>query len=239
MDPVTFIGDVLTGVESAVVSMGPSPWLLLAVLLLCFIDGFFPPVPSESIVIAVATLAVTGQVPPLYLGALVLVAAIGAFFGDLTAYTIGSRVRLERLRVFRGDRGRASLAKAADLLDRRGTAVILSGRFIPVGRIAINMTAGAVGYPRARYLPTAAGASVLWAAYSAAMGIGAGHLLRDSPLLAMAVGITAGVLVGLLIDKLISRVRSMLGSMRRSRSASSGEAHRGGERRATRSERLP
>ncbi|WP_199040878.1 DedA family protein [Glycomyces salinus] len=238
MDPVTFIGDVLSGIESAVVSMGPSPWLLLAVLLLCYVDGFFPPVPSESIVIGVATLSVTGQVPPLYLGVLVLVAAIGAFFGDLTAYKIGSRVPLERLRMFRGRRGRASLAKAADLLDRRGTAVILSGRFIPVGRIAVNVTAGAVGYPRARYLPTAAGAAVLWAAYSAAMGIGAGHLLRDSPLLAMTLGITAGALVGLLIDKLVSRVRSMFGSMRRSSSASPGEAPRDAEPEAKRSERL-
>lgn len=209
MDPVTFISDMLSGIESAVVSLGASPWLLLVVLVFCCIDGFFPPVPSESIVIGVATLSVAGQVPPLYLWLLVLVAAIGAWCGDLIAYTIGSRVPVERLPFLRGSSGRAALARAGRLLERRGSTVILPGRFIPVVRVAINMTAGAVGFPRTRFLPIAAGASLLWAGYSAVMGIGAGHLLRDSPLLAITVGITAGVLVGLLIDKLFSRARAM------------------------------
>ncbi|WP_026930372.1 DedA family protein [Glycomyces tenuis] len=214
MDPVTFVGEVLSRIESTVVSLGASPWLLLVVLLLCCVDGFLPPVPSESIVIAVATLSVMGEVPPLYLVALILSAALGAWWGDLIAYSIGSRVPLERLRLFRGPRGRAALAKAADSLDRRGSTILLSGRFIPVGRIALNMTAGAVGHPRERFVPIAAGAGLLWACYSTVMGIGAGHLLRDSPLAAMALGVAAGVLMGLVIDKLIGRARSMLASRR-------------------------
>lgn len=52
-------------------------------------------------------------------------------------------------------------------------------------------------------MPLAGLASALWAVYSAAMGIGVGHLLQDRPLLAMAVGIIAGVLTGLLVDRLI------------------------------------
>ncbi|HEU5129954.1 MAG TPA: VTT domain-containing protein [Glycomyces sp.] len=209
MGPLTLIGDVLAAVESFALALGASPWLLPVVLLLCCIDGFFPPVPSESIVIAVAALAVTGSVPPLYLVALVLAAALGAWCGDLIAYRIGGRVPLERLRLFRGPRGRAALAKAADALDRRGVTILLAGRFIPVGRIALNMTAGAVGYAWKRFVPIAAGAGLLWAGYAAALGIGAGHLFHDSPLLSITLGIVAGVLTGLLLDAVAGRVGSL------------------------------
>lgn len=227
MDPVTFVGEVLAGIESAVVSLGASPWLLLVVLLLCCVDGFFPPVPSESVVIGVAALSVAGEVPVLYLGLLVLVAALGAWWGDLIAYAIGSRVPVGRLRVFRGPRGSAALAKATASLDRRGGTIILSGRFIPVGRIAVNVTAGAVGHPLNRFVPIAAGAGLLWACYVAAMGVGAGHLLRDDPLLSIAVGIVAGVLMGLVIDKLVGRVRSVLASKRSGRGRHRDPAARG------------
>lgn len=209
MGPVTFVGEVLGNLESAVVALGASPWLLLMVLLLCCVDGFFPPVPSESIVIAVASLSVTGAVPTPYLWVLIPVAAVGAWWGDLIAYLIGSRVPLDRLRVFRGVRGQVVLAKAVDALDRRGSTIILSGRFVPVGRIAINMAAGAVGYHRNRFVPLAAGAGLLWACYAAALGIGAGHLLPEDPLAAMVVGVAAGVLTGLLVDKIVSGARAM------------------------------
>lgn len=187
------------------VALGPSPWLLVAVLVLSCIDGFFPPVPSESIVIAAAVLAVAGDVPASYLVLLVLAAAVGAFFGDLIAYSIGSRVPLERLRILRGPRGQAAVAQARKALAERGSTFILTGRFVPVGRVAVNMTAGAVSFQRTRFIPLAALASVLWAVYSAAMGIGAGHLLSERPLLAMVLGICSGVLAGLLIDRLIRR----------------------------------
>ena len=195
--------EILTGIESAVLALGSSPWLLVAVLLLSCIDGFFPPVPSESIVIAAAVLAVTGDVSAGYLVLLILAAAVGAFFGDLIAYSIGSRMPVDRLRMLRGPRGRAAVALAGQTLAERGSTVILAGRFIPVGRVAVNITAGAVAFRLPRYLPLAGLASVLWAVYSAAMGIGAGHLLRDKPLIAMCAGILAGILAGLLIDRTV------------------------------------
>lgn len=197
--------EILSSIESAVVALGPSPWLLMAVLVLSCIDGFFPPVPSESIVIAAAVLVVAGDMPAGYLVLLVLAAAVGAFFGDLIAYSIGSRVPVDRLRMLRGPRGRVALAHTRKALAERGSMFILTGRFVPVGRVAVNMTAGAVSFQRTRFVPLAALASLLWAVFSATMGIGAGHLLSESPLLAMVLGILAGMLAGLLIDRLIRR----------------------------------
>lgn len=195
--------EILSSIESTVLALGESPWLLLAVLLLAFIDGFFPPVPSESVVIAAAVLAVTGDVSAGYLVLLVLAASVGAFCGDLTAYSIGSRMPVDRLPLLRGRRGRAAVVWAERALATRGSTIILTGRFVPLGRVAVNMTAGALAFPLRRYLPLAGLASVLWALYSAAVGIVAGHVLQDRPLVAITAGIVAGVLTGLLVDWLI------------------------------------
>ncbi|GAA4417748.1 DedA family protein [Georgenia halophila] len=191
----------MAAVEGFVLSLGASPWILLAVVLLATIDGFFPPVPSESIVIAVAVLSVSGDGPNLWL--LVLAAAVGAFVGDVIAYTIGTKIPVEEMRLFRGRRGHAALEGAKRVLAKRGSVFILSARFIPIGRVAVNMTAGAVGFPRARFLIIAAIAAVVWAGYSTLMGVGAGHLLHEHPLIAIAAGVVGGVLVGFAVDKLL------------------------------------
>lgn len=200
----------MAAIEAWVLGMADSPWLLVAVLVLATVDGFFPPVPSESIVIGVAVLAMTGDGPSLWL--LVLVAAVGAFAGDLIAYTIGTRVPIDRLRIFQGRRGRASLGWARRALAQRGTVLILSARFIPIGRVAVNMTAGAVHFPRARFIFIAAIAAVVWGGYSTLLGIGAGVFLHDHPLVAIAVGVAGGVVIGFVVDAGLQWVHRRFGS---------------------------
>ncbi|WP_251303998.1 DedA family protein [Georgenia satyanarayanai] len=199
----------MAAIEAWVLGMADSPWLLVAVLVLATIDGFFPPVPSESIVIGVAVLAMTGDGPSLWL--LVLVAAVGAFAGDLIAYTIGTRVPIDRLRIFQGRRGRASLGWARRALAQRGTVLILSARFVPIGRVAVNMTAGAVHFPRPRFILIAAIAAVVWGGYSTLLGIGAGVFLHDHPLVAIAVGVAGGVVIGFVVDALLRWVHRRFG----------------------------
>lgn len=203
MDPLTWVSEAVSAIENAVVALGPSPWLLLVVLILCWIDGFFPPVPSESIVIAGAALAVTTADSAVFLTLLALAAAAGALAGDLTAYAIGGRIPLERMRIFKGRRGSSVLNYARYSLQARGSTFILVGRFVPVGRVAVNMTAGAVEYPKPRFLAVASLASVLWSGFSLAMGLGSGMLFQDSPVLAMAAGVGAGLFLGLIIDKVL------------------------------------
>jgi len=199
----------MMAIEDWVLGMADSPWLLVAVLALAMIDGFFPPVPSESIVIAVAVLAITGDGPSLWL--LILFAAAGAFAGDLIAYTIGTKVPIERLRIFQGRRGQASLRWARRALVHRGTVLILSARFIPIGRVAVNMTAGAVRFPRPRFVLVAGIAAILWGAYATLLGMGAGVFLHDHPLVAVAVGVAGGVLLGFGVDALLRFAHRRLG----------------------------
>ena len=65
-----------------------SPWVFVALYAFATVDGFFPPIPSETVVIALASLWASGGTPPLF--PVILLAAAGAFTGDQIAYTIGT-----------------------------------------------------------------------------------------------------------------------------------------------------
>ncbi|MDM7832124.1 DedA family protein [Cellulomonas edaphi] len=188
-------------VEHWAVALAGSPWVFVAMYAFATIDGFFPPVPSESLVIALAALAGSSGDPNIVL--LVLVAAAGAFTGDQLAYLIGTRVHVRSLRVMRSRRAQASLDWAEGALERRGASFIIAARYIPVGRVAVNMTAGALGFRRRRFVALTAIAAVLWAVYSALIGLSAGALLKDNPAIAVAVGVVGGILLGLLVDRVL------------------------------------
>ena len=191
--------------SQAVLDLAASPWALVVLLVCCWVDGFFPPVPSESLVIATATLTVAGPGPPLW--AVVAVAAAGAFLGDLTAFAIGRRVPVDRLPLLRRGRGLASVEWARRSLERRGGTAVLAARYVPVGRVAVNVAAGAVGFPSRRFVGFAAIAAVTWALWSVLLGVAAGALLHDRPLLAVVVGVVVGTLLGLAVDAVASRRR--------------------------------
>lgn len=194
----------LGGLSEIVLDLAGTPWSLLLLAVFTTIDGFFPPIPSESVVIALASLAMSGDGPPLW--AIVPVAAIGAFAGDLIAFTIGTRVPLRSFRWFRTPRGARTLAWAERTLQHRGGAFILAARYIPIGRVAVNMSAGALGFGRKRFMGFAAIAAVCWAIYSTLLGIGAGAVLKDQPMLAVAAGVVLGILLGTVIDAIMRRI---------------------------------
>lgn len=199
--------DWISAIEGWVPALAESLWVFPALFLFATIDGFFPPIPSESVVIALASLSVAHGEPNIVLVA--LAAALGAFTGDQIAYTIGSRVDVHRLKVFRTPRGRKALAWAEHALEHRGSSFILAARYIPVGRVAVNMTAGALGYPRKRFVGLTALAAVTWAAYGSLVGAGAGLWLEDHPAIAVVAGVVVGTLVGIGIDWVMRRVTGM------------------------------
>ncbi|WP_298456280.1 DedA family protein [uncultured Cellulomonas sp.] len=187
-------------------ALAASPLVYLVTYLATTIDGFFPPIPSESVVIALAALATTTGAPSL--GLLMAVAAAGAFTGDQLAYWLGGRVQVRSARLLRGKRAQRTLDRAEYALATRGASFIIGARYIPVGRVAVNMTAGAVRYPRARFVGLSAFAAVSWALYSTAIGVGAGAWLDDQPLVAVVVGVVGGAVIGLVVDAVLSRVQS-------------------------------
>jgi membrane protein DedA with SNARE-associated domain len=195
--------DLLGLLTALVTDVAASPWVYLVVFVVCFVDGFFPPVPSETVVVGAATISVATGQPQLLL--LIGAAAAGAVLGDNAAYQLGRMLGTDRFRWMRAKRVAAAVVWARRGLDSRGALLIFSARYIPVGRIAVNMTAGATGYPIRRFLPLSIAAGVTWATYSALFGIVAGQWLHDQPLLAIVIAIVFATAVGALVDLVIRR----------------------------------
>ncbi|MEO9152084.1 MAG: DedA family protein [Lapillicoccus sp.] len=188
--------------DAFLLGLASSPWALLVLIACCYLDALFPPVPSEAIVLGLGTLAVSGHGahPLLAVVSVVVVAATGAFLGDRTAYAIGRRLPPGRLPLVPHHRAERLLARAREQLDRRGATLILSARYLPVGRVAVNIVAGVVGFPARRFTAYAAVASMLWATSTVLLGVGAGALLRGRPVLSVVLGIVVGLGVGLGAD---------------------------------------
>ena len=187
-------------------ALADAPWAYLALFALATIDGFFPPVPSEAVVIAMAALSVSAGTPDL--GLIVLAAAAGAFAGDQLAYALGSRIDIRQLGILRSPRGQRTVDCAERALGQRGPSFILAARFVPIGRVAVNLTAGAVRYPRRTFVGLTALAAVMWSLYSVAIGLLAGAWIQDQPVVAITVGVVSGVLSGFLLDWGLSRWRA-------------------------------
>lgn len=202
MSWVTSLGDWVMGLTG-------TPWVFVALWALALVDGFFPPVPSETVVIALASLSVSTGSPALWLVA--LVAALGAFSGDQVAYSIGKRVDLRRRGFIRSQRMRDAMDWAERALQERGAVFIIAARYIPVGRVAVNMTAGGLRYPRGRFTALAAIAAVSWAGYTVVLGSTAGVLFGSTPWLAVFVGVAGGVLLGMVADPLLTRLGRRMG----------------------------
>jgi membrane-associated protein len=197
------VSDLLDAINTVVIDAAGQPWVLAVLFACCVIDGFFPPVPSESLVVGLAAVAVSSGVPNLWL--IIAISAAGAVVGDNIAYLIGRRIGTDRFRWMRRPRVKAASERAGRELARRSASYIITARYIPVGRVAVNMTAGATGVPHPRFLGLSILAGLSWAAYSVSFGVVAGSWAEDNPVLAMAIAIVLALAVGLLVDHLVQR----------------------------------
>lgn len=175
-----------------------SPWAYAAILTIAALDSVFPVVPSETTVVSAGVLAGSGD---LDIGFVIAAGAMGAFVGDTGAYTLGRlfRPRLER-RLARSEKARKRRAWAEGTLERHGGVVILVARFVPGGRSAATLTAGLVRMRRARFLPYAAVAGIVWAAFAGLLGYAGGKTFEDHPHIAFAAAFGAAGAVALAIE---------------------------------------
>ncbi len=186
-----------------VIDAAGSPWVLPVVALLTILDALLVIVPSETVVVALATLSISSGEPNLVL--LIVVAAIAAVVGDSLTFALGRKLGSPMLARIRSPRVQSVFAWARAALDRRAALVIFIARYIPYGRVAVNLVAGATGFPYRRYLPLSALACLAWALYNVALGATFGAWLGDNPVLAVIVSVVVAVAIGLLIDAI--RVR--------------------------------
>ncbi|GAA1119397.1 DedA family protein [Arthrobacter flavus] len=196
---------VLNAVSTFILSTAEQPWVYLLVFICCTVDGFFPPFPSESVVVGLASLVLTQGVPDPWL--LIVSAGLGAFIGDNIAYAMGKAIGTRRFRWMRSARMQRSFAWAGYELQKRAASLILVARFIPIGRVAVNLTAGATGYSRRSFVGLTALSAVVWSSYSVGIGVLAGSWFEHNHLLGVMVAIGIAVVLGIVVDRIIAAVR--------------------------------
>ncbi|MFF5791665.1 DedA family protein [Paeniglutamicibacter sp. NPDC012692] len=194
----------MDALSTFILSAAGHPLSYLMIFLFCAIDGFFPPVPSESLVVALASLIPSRGMPdPWLLG---LMAGLGAFVGDNVAYLIGRAIGTDRFAWMRRKRLQHAFAWAGYELRLRPVSLILVARFVPIGRVAVNLVAGATRYTHRNFLILTCFSSVGWAAYSVLIGMLAGQWFQEYHLLGMVVAVVVAMGLGITIDRIVARI---------------------------------
>ena len=183
-------------------------WVIPLVSLFCLIDGFFLFLPSETAIVALASISARTGDPNVWL--LIIGATIGAMLGDNVAYFMGRTFGTTRFKWMRKPRGAAVFAWAGKELEKRGAILIFTARYIPVGRIAVNFTAGATHFPWRRFLVLDGIAVVTWASYSVAVGTFAGRWVHHNPLLGVGIAIAFAIAIGFIVDHAIKYLHHFL-----------------------------
>ncbi len=203
-DTWAWISGFEAATEEHILTLTESAWIYPSVFGLSLTDAIVPVVPSESVVIATSTAWAQTGTPVIWL--VWLAAMLGAWCGDQIAYTIGTFINVRRIPGMSSARGHALADWAEHALENRGVSFIIAARFVPGGRIAMNLTAGALRYPRRRFMGIDAVAAVIWATYGVALGLFAGSLFEGRLLFSVVVGVVGGVILGVIVDKALAKV---------------------------------
>jgi membrane-associated protein len=170
-----------------------SPWTYALVLALVAGDSLLPAVPGETVVIAAAVLAGSGD---LHVEIVVVAAMVGGFVGDNASYAVGRTAgQRAAARLTRGGHAGDLLEWAQRQMETRGRIVIVAARFIPAGRTATTLTAGIVAMPWRRFAVADAVAVTLWSAWMSALGYVGGATFRDQTWLALLLSLAAAAMV--------------------------------------------
>lgn len=207
-------------VEEWILGVADAWWIHFVVYALATMDGFFPTVPSESVIVTLSSLWSSSGQPSLILVA--LAAWMGAWTGDNLGYFIGSKIGWDRFRFLREGRGRRAVEAAGRGLQKRALIFLMTARYIPFGRTAVNLVAGAVHYPHRNFWPRSLLSTFVWAVYSCAIGAVAGAWFADHHMLAITVALVAAVVIALVLERLITALHKALDRRAERREAAGG-----------------
>jgi membrane protein DedA with SNARE-associated domain len=196
------IFDVLSGIDAFLVDAVTSPWMLVVLFAVCVMDGFFPPMPSELLLITASTVTWTTQPQTMVL--VVTAATMGAWVGDNVAYALGRRVGLTPLPWMRRGRSARVVEGVRREFHRRPESILLTGRFVPVARVVVNMTAGASRLPYRRFLLLSLASASAWACVSVTIAVLVGAFVTPEPLLATTIAVAIALAGGITVDRVIA-----------------------------------
>lgn len=178
-----------------------SPWLYVILLGVSFLDSFLPAVPSEPVVVLAGVAAASGNANVLLV---IAATAVGAFAGDLVPYALGRVLAapvLRRMPV--GTRRRRVHDWVSGQLATRTAFILITSRFIPVGRYFVTLSAGVSAVPLRAFAFYTAVAVITWTIFIVMTGYVGGQVLQENAFaafvagLVVALGVTALLQLGL------------------------------------------
>lgn len=193
---------MLDFVEELILGAAEAWWMPLAVFLLSLIDGFFPVVPSESVLIALAS--ISGVRNGISLTTIFFMGWFGAFIGDQIAYWLGRTIGVKRFRWMRTRSVVRVIGSVQKTLKHSGSLVVMTARHIPGGRVAVNFIAGATRMKVVKFMSLDFVSAAIWAAYSIAIGYFTSGWLENT-VLQIALALVLAALLGWLIDRGIKK----------------------------------
>ncbi len=138
------LGDTVGKLLDWALSFGTG-WIYLGIVLASFVENIFPPFPGDTVTVAGAAVATTGEISFV----LVFAAAyLGGMFSTMLIYWFGRRhgygyFREKDFRYFPGKK----LDEFRDWLDRRGVWLITLNRFVVGFRTLVALSAGIGRWP--------------------------------------------------------------------------------------------
>ncbi len=190
----------MPGLDSLTELISSSPWTYGVIFAIAALDAVLPLLPSETMLIAAGVVAAVGE---LSLALVIATGAAGAFVGDSGAYVLGRTVDSKVRRVIlAGRRGAGRLVRVERAFATRPGLLIVGARFIPGGRTAVMLTAGATSMPYARFAKFAITAGAIWSAYGALLGYAGGRGFEDEPLKALLLGLGVAAFSSAIIEAL-------------------------------------
>lgn len=194
----------------------PGTCLLLAVLVT--LDGPFPVVPSEPLLMT--ALGVAAGDPPA-VAALLAAALAGSVVGDALMFVGGRTSR--RLPVENRLTGWVSRHVRA-----RPGATLVGARFLPGGRLVSTVAAGRYGVPPGRFALWSLVSSTAWVLWMLALGLLLGPVIAGDPWRGLAAGCLAAALVTALTAVAARAVAVLRNALRPARH-DPGAGHGGGQ----------
>ncbi len=184
----------------------------MSVLALLGLAGFvlfgsvIPIVPTGAAVSAAAVVVRADQ--PWEIGVVVLVGAAGAYLGDVITYgalRVWGAPLAQRFGWLQRDNPQGALASLREGIERNEVRTLLVSRLLPGGRIPVLVAAALGGYPWQRYAVAAVGATLLWSATYAVIGIVGNAFIPDQRLAVLVVVVAALALTA--IAQLVQTIR--------------------------------
>lgn len=177
-----------------IMSAADSGWVYPLGAIFVALSALFPPIPTTSLFVALGALSATDNLPNGFL--LVVAMLAGAVGGDLGAYELVRRRDMANWKLLRGPRAEKALHASRERLAKHAASWVLTSRFVPMGRLTMNVASAITPVPRGRFILYSLAAGILWSVYSVGIGALSGLLPGLSTEFAVVIAIAFSLLLG-------------------------------------------